>query len=720
MKTFILIVIIFFSSIASFAQVSFVYDSTHYKFYVGVAEPDSNWRKQLYIDSAWQTGKGSIGYGVNGLNMRIQKTTSVYLRFKFIIKDLHEKIAVTTMGLSCDFNDGYVAYLNGKEIARTNLGKPGTPIPFNGVTDRAHKTATLTNRESGYGLGYYIDYSKIKQSLDTGTNVLAIQVHNDSINGSDLSFACWFDDITGLNGGSMGSHFYRQVELDSTKFPIIIINSDSDIIYPKNSYKAKMGIINNLNKSLNKPTGNFTDYDGRISIKIHGQSSSGFDKKSYVIETEDSAGNNYNVPLIGMPAENDWVLFGPFADKSQIRNELAFNLGRKLGHYEPRTRFCELILNGDFRGLYVLTEKIKRDSNRVDIDKLKKTDNNGDSVTGGYIFRYDKDSPDSGSLIWVYPKREEITLEQKKYIFDYVNEFYNVLGNPIFSDPELGYAKYIDVQSLIDHIIAEEAMKNCDAYFYSTYLYKENITDGGKIKYGPLWDHDLAFGNGSFQDGCNTNGWQFEEFLVNGYSNNSLEIMKIMRDSNFVRKFQDKWHEVRKSFLNTDSMMVEIDSLTHYINDAQMRNYLVWPVINNLLFGSCPNVSTTYIENITNMKIWVRQRLLWIDNNISIIGATLDIPSVPFGSSSKINVFPNPFINTLAIGYNSESSESITCSIYNMLGRRVYNSELKQFGYENNKYNFNPHFISNLSNGIYLLVVYKNGVLLGQTKLVKN
>ncbi len=115
-----------------------------------------------------------------------------------------------------------------------------------------------------------------------------------------------------------------------------------------------------------------------------------FPKRSFDIETDDSTGNNLNVPLLGMPAENDWVLFGPFADKSQIRNELEFNIGRKLGHYEPRSRFCEFLLNGEFLGLYELFEKIKRDSNRVNIAKLTTSDNSGINVTGGYIIKYDK------------------------------------------------------------------------------------------------------------------------------------------------------------------------------------------------------------------------------------------------------------------------------------------------------------------------------------------
>lgn len=715
MKTILYFILLIALSINVFSQSYYVSDSTQYKYYFGTAEPDSNWRKQSFNDSAWQSGNGSIGYRVNGIKTQIQKTTSVYLRYKFTIKN---KAVINTLGFSNDYNDGYVAYLNGVEISRTNLGKPGVFVPFNRVTERTHKTLTM----SYPSYGYYIDYSVVKQCLDTGMNMLTVQVHNDSINGSDLSFVCWLEDITNYYGDNMGGHFYRQVVLDSTKFPIVIISTDSDVLIKGESFIAKMGIINKPNGLYNKPSDGFTDYNGRISIKVRGQSSAWFLKKSYDINTEDSVGNNNNVPLLGMPKENDWILTGPFADKSQIRNELAFNLGRRQGHYEPRTKFCELILNGDFMGLYFLTEKIKRDSDRVNVAKLKTTDNSGDAVTGGYIIKYDKDMPDSGLLIWVYPKKEDITLEQKKYIFDYMTDFYSTLDKTTFSDSILGYKPYIDIQSLIDYVIAEEAMKNCDAYMYSTYLYKENITNGGKVKYGPLWADDLAFGNGTFQDGCNTYGWQFDESLqyTNFNANNSLQIMKIMRDTNFTSQFRDSWQKVRKTFLNTDSMMAEIDSLVLYIHDAQIRNYEVWPVMNYILFGSCNWVtSSSYDIEISNLKTWLTKRLTWIDNNIDLINKTTDVHTILNNSYGFIKIYPNPFINSFTLEYNSVSQKNINCSVYNVFGQKVYSSQKIEIEQGNNSFIIENNVLLNLSKGVYLLVIYDNGNILNQTKLVK-
>ncbi|MDZ7604017.1 MAG: CotH kinase family protein [Cyclobacteriaceae bacterium] len=112
-------------------------------------------------------------------------------------------------------------------------------------------------------------------------------------------------------------------------------------------------------------------------------------QKPYGIETRDQAGMNLSVPLFHMPAENDWILLANYNDKVFMRNSLAFQLFREMGHYAPRTMFCEAIVNGQYQGIYVFTEKIKRDKGRVDIAALNPDENSGDDATGGYIFKID-------------------------------------------------------------------------------------------------------------------------------------------------------------------------------------------------------------------------------------------------------------------------------------------------------------------------------------------
>ena len=185
-----------------------------------------------------------------------------------------------------------------------------------------------------------------------------------------------------------------QVNFYSSFLPIVIINTDGQEIIDEPRIVCNMGIINN--DSINNFGDNFNEYSGRISIELRGMSSMNFPKKSYSFETQDSLGENYNVSLLGMPAENDWILYAPYGDKSFLRNALTYHLYKKMGYYSPRFRFCSLVINNEYMGIYLLIEKIKRDKNRVDINELEVNNNNLEEISGGYIVQVDRasDNPD--------------------------------------------------------------------------------------------------------------------------------------------------------------------------------------------------------------------------------------------------------------------------------------------------------------------------------------
>ena len=131
------------------------------------------------------------------------------------------------------------------------------------------------------------------------------------------------------------------------------------ITYKNQRVKAQMGIIDNGPGAFNKPTDSRNIYNGSVSIEVRGQSSSEFPKRSYRFELWDEFDQDTNVSLLGMPANDDWILFGPFQDKAHFRNTMIFDLARRFGRYQPRTKYCELILNDEYKGLYLLVEKIK-------------------------------------------------------------------------------------------------------------------------------------------------------------------------------------------------------------------------------------------------------------------------------------------------------------------------------------------------------------------------
>lgn len=286
----------------------------------------------------------------------------------------------------------------------------------------------------------------------------------------------------------------------TTTLPLVVFETPGGMPIPDEpKITAHMKIIDHGPPRTNQESDSGNVYDGRVGIEIRGVYSDSLPQKPYGFETRDSTGENLNVSLLGMPAENDWILLTNYNDKSFLRNALAGYIFRKMGHYAPRTCHVEVVVNGSCEGIYVLTEKIKRDRNRVDIARLDPDQNSRDEVTGGYIFKNDyysdSDSwisayppftrPDkSVFFVYYYPDPDDITEPQKQYLQEYVNAFEKVLHGEGFTDPQTGYPAYIDVVSFRDYFILSEVTRNVDAYKKSRYFFKDRESNGGKIHSG--------------------------------------------------------------------------------------------------------------------------------------------------------------------------------------------------------------------------------------------
>ena len=318
-------------------------------------------------------------------------------------------------------------------------------------------------------------------------------------------------------------------------------------------------------------------YDGPIGIKLRGNSSLSFNQKKYTIELRDELGHEVDAPLMGMPAHSDWVLLAPYSDVSAARDPLAFQLWRDMGHWGPRTRMVELTLNGEYRGIYILSEAIKRGNERVAIAKMKKKNVSGRDLTGGYLLRIDTANDDDATfiskvpgigegnmttqVIWscIYPKKKNLTSEQFAYIQSYVDTVEQVIQSEEFADPERGYARYIDVPSFVDYFIHTELSVNADGYKRSAYFYKEKQNEdgtGGKLFAGPVWDYNLAYGNANFSNANNPEAWNFE-----GASNNPTPAMwqRLLQDPAFRKAVKVRYKALRKNVLSEKSINAYID-----------------------------------------------------------------------------------------------------------------------------------------------------------------
>ena len=525
---------------------------------------------------------------------------------------------------------------------------------------------------------------------------------------------------------------------DSSIIPLVFINTYGQQIQNEPKISANMGIIDNGNGVFNHATDSYNEYNGEIGIEIRGSSSSSFPKKGFGIETRDGNGNNNNVPLFGMPLENDWVLHAPYSDKSLMRNFLSYYLGNKMYYYSPRTQFCELIVNDQYKGVYLFTEKIKRDNGRVDISKLDFDDLAGDSLTGGYIVKIDKSTginndswtspystnstnPQSVKILYHYPEPDDIHFLQKNYIESYITSFEDALAGSNYQDPLIGYANYADINSFVDYFLLTEATKNVDGYRISSFLYKNKESKGGKLHIGPPWDYNLGWGNANYCEGGLTNGWAYEFNTVCSGDGYQVPFWwdRMLTDPEFLNRINCRWNELREGPFHTDTIHQLIDSIADILNLPAERNFNRWEILSSYIW---PNnyVGNSFSNEINYFKTWINDRLSWIDNNLP--GSPIDCSFLTIEESNSklnVNVFPNPYKDNFYLELNGlNKSTSINMDIYNINGKHLY----KKNFITSNQFIFNSgntNYLRHLSKGIYIITI-NAGNTNRTIKLIKN
>ena len=354
--------------------------------------------------------------------------------------------------------------------------------------------------------------------------------------------------------------------LTSSNLPVIVINTNGQEILNDPKITADMGIVYKGEGARNNITDPFNHYSGKIGIEIRGQSSQMFPMKSYSIELWDNAGSSVDKSLFGLPKESDWVLYAPYTDKTLMRNFLAYTFSREMGHWASNCRYVEVVVNGDYKGIYVFMEKIKRGSGRVPVTKIASSDISGDAVTGGYIFSIDKEAdgwysavyPPYGSsgqnirFSYIYPKLSSIVTAQQDYLKKYVDSFETALNSDHFQDKQTGWREYADEASFIDYSIVNEISRNVDGYRLSSYFNKDRQSKGGKIKAGPAWDYDLAFRNANYCRGAETTGWayQFNRDCPQDFYQIPFWWYQFEKDSAYQAAFRCRWKQVREGSLS--------------------------------------------------------------------------------------------------------------------------------------------------------------------------
>ncbi len=381
---------------------------------------------------------------------------------------------------------------------------------------------------------------------------------------------------------------------------------------------------------------NEISFEGRVAIESRGSSSQSFPKKSYSFETRDDNNQDIDVALLGLPEEEDWILTGPYSDKSLIRNIFIYDLSREMGNYSSRSLPVELNLNDSHKGVYVLSEKLKRDKKRIDISKLNPDENSGEDLTGGYILQIDRDDEDQlndsftsdypppfaekgQQVTFVYeePGADEITTQQKNYIQNYISGFEDALASQNFTDPVGGYLSYINVSSFIDFFLINELANNVDAYRLSTYMTKDK---NGKLNMGPVWDFNYSLGNVDYCSAGETTVWayKFNERCGNHDQQVPFWWSRFLEDPSFVSQLKDRWTKLRNDEFSLNNLHKMIDNYSILLREtgAAERNFETWAILGTDIH---PNsfVGDTYDDEINFLKSWISDRLNWMDGAIN-------------------------------------------------------------------------------------------------------
>ncbi len=473
--------------------------------------------------------------------------------------------------------------------------------------------------------------------------------------------------------------------ITSSDLPIFVINTNGGTIVDEPKITADMGIIYNGPGVRNNYTDPFNHYNGKVGIEYRGQSTQSFPMKAYGFELRDAAGSSINRSLFGLPSESDWILYAPYNEKTLMHNVLAYDMARAMGHWSSHTKYVEVVVNGQYMGIFVFMEKIKQGSGRVNISKLKAADITGDALTGGYIVSIDKEAdgwfsqypflpgaPPRLQYTYVYPKITNIVQVQKDYIKSYVDSFETAMFSANYQDTTNGWRRFADERSFIDYFIENEVSRNVDGYRLSTYMYKDRASKGGKLFMGPVWDYDLSFRNADYCDGSEITGWayRFNNICPGDYWQIPFWWDKLFADPLFLSRLHCRWKELRETTLSLTRLNAFIDSAAFVTTEARQRHFLKWPVLGQYIWPNPSPIATTYEGEVTTLKNWLAARIAWLDANIPNTGDCYDYPA-DVKESVIIGLYPNPFGGIQTIKVTSRIAQDISLKVTNSAGQQM-------------------------------------------------
>ena len=384
-----------------------------------------------------------------------------------------------------------------------------------------------------------------------------------------------------------------------TNQPTVTIHTkDGEIPYDKeHDITAQITIISNDGATVLSSPG---------TIRERGNFSRTFPKVPYRLKFD----KKQKVPGATAKAKT-WNLLNSSTDKTLMRNLIAMELSRCFQmEYTPYMQNVDVLLNGEYKGSYTLSDAIKVEKGRIELEEMKPEDNSGEALTGGYLVEIDAYASEENSWFTTangipvtiqYPDDDDITSQQQAYI----EEAFNKMTSQ--------WETYLDLNTFLRHFLINELAGNIDIY-WSTYMYKYRGDD--KIYTGPVWDFDLALENDP--ESYPTN--EMTDFLYRSgvhYAGNMKDFVDqiIVYCDTAREQLLQIWTEARKSSITEQHLTDFIDSLEVDFEQTQHLNYQRWRIM-NIALSENQIIWGSYEAEVQNVRRYLSERIAWMDSKL--------------------------------------------------------------------------------------------------------
>lgn len=362
-----------------------------------------------------------------------------------------------------------------------------------------------------------------------------------------------------------------------------------------------------------------------ILTRVRGNFSASWENKPYRIKFNDDKKHHMlkDSEKDESPAKaKKWTLISSYGDKTLMRNPVAYEVSKRIGlPFTPWCKPVDLILNGEYRGTYQLTDHVDVKSDRVNVVEMTSEDIEGEALTGGYMIEmngYAGSDPvnftsSHGNPVTIHsPEDDVIQTVQKNYIINHFNEMEKRVFAANYTDPEKGYRSMLDLESFLKYFLSNEFCTNTD-YLWQVYMFKERGND--HIFTGPVWDNDLSLENdGNYFPGNQQKDWTYK---VRGAGDWRSLVTKVLSDGYAKARLQAIWKELRDQKVFTAQNIADyVDSTRVRMAESARLNHIRWPYLLQQLHCN-PKVWGSWDAEVDNVRDFVYGRVEWMDNMLN-------------------------------------------------------------------------------------------------------